>query len=45
MSRISRRWAAEALGMDYKLIARSFKKVTGMTPGEYSNDLEKNASI
>ena len=37
--------AAEALGMDYKLIARSFKKVTGMTPGEYSNDLEKNASI
>lgn len=28
--------AADELGMDYKIIARNFKKLTGMTPGEYA---------
>lgn len=33
--------AAEALGMDYKIIARSFKNLTGMTPGEFAGLLAK----
>lgn len=28
--------AADELGMDYKIIARNFKKLTGMTPGEFA---------
>ena len=32
--------AAEILGMDYKIIARSFKKLTGITPSEFVNSLE-----
>ena len=32
--------AADALGVDYKIIARSFKKFTGMTPGEFADTLE-----
>ena len=33
--------AAEILGTDYKIIARSFKKLTGITPSEFVNSLEK----
>ena len=33
--------AANALGMDYKIIARSFKKFTGMTPGEFAGTITK----
>lgn len=32
--------AADILGMDYKIIARSFKKLTDMTPGEFYDTLE-----
>ena len=31
--------AADMLGMDYKIIARSFKKLVGMTPGEFADSL------
>ncbi len=33
--------AADSLGMDYKIIARSFKKMTGMTPGEFAGTITK----
>ena len=32
--------AADMLGMDYKILARSFKKLTDMTPGEFYDTLE-----
>ena len=32
--------AADMLGMDYKILARSFKKLTDMTPGEFYDKLE-----
>lgn len=31
--------AADLLGTDYKIIARSFKKITGMTPGEFADTI------
>ena len=33
--------AADMLGMDYKIIARSFKKLVGQTPGEFADSLEE----
>lgn len=32
--------AADILGMDYKIIARSFKKLNGITPGEFADNIE-----
>ena len=32
--------AADQLGIDYKIIARSFKRLTGMTPGEFAEQSE-----
>ena len=32
--------AADQLGIDYKIIARSFKRLTGMTPGEFAEHSE-----
>ena len=31
--------AADLLGAEYKIIARSFKKITGMTPGEFADTI------
>lgn len=31
--------AADLLGTEYKIIARSFKKMTGMTPGEFADTI------
>ena len=31
--------AADMLNVDYKIIARSFKKLTGMTPGEFADTI------
>lgn len=33
--------AADLLGVDYKIIARSFKKLTGITPGEFAKSINK----
>ena len=33
--------AADMLGMDYKIIARSFKKLNGITPGEFADNIDK----
>ena len=33
--------AADELGLDYKIIARSFKKITGMTPGSFAKQQTK----
>ena len=33
--------AADELSLDYKIIARSFKKITGMTPGAFAKQQAK----
>ena len=33
--------AADELGLDYKIIARSFKKITGLTPGAFAKQRTK----
>jgi LacI family transcriptional regulator len=37
--------AADELGMDYKIIARNFKKLTGMTPGEFARKESREQTI
>ena len=34
--------AADMLATDYKIIARSFKKLTGVTPGDFFDSLNEN---
>lgn len=37
--------AADELGIDYKIIARNFKRIIGMTPGEFARRSPGKADI